>query len=102
MAGGDDAGLIAGTGGVGPIGGAGGAAGDPTGGDPEEPKPGEAYNPCRDDGSCDLPMFCTFDVTNGGARYCAPVCNGNGVGALGCPRRRDGSFALCVRNLCMR
>jgi hypothetical protein len=85
-------------------GGVGGSAGDAAdAGVVEEPKPGEAYNPCRDDGSCNLPMFCTFDATGGGIeRYCAPICNGNGPGPLSCPRRPDGSLSFCVRNLCMR
>lgn len=100
MAGGDDG---AGTGGAGGTVGGMGAAGDATDGGMDEAKPGEAYSECRDDGSCNLPMFCVFDALSGGAqRYCAPVCSGNGVGALSCPRRRDGSLSFCVRNICMR
>lgn len=101
----DDGGMVVGTGGVGGSGGIGGVGGEATGGSPvveEVPAPGEAYGECRDDGSCDLPMFCAFDVLSGGERYCAAVCNGNGFGALGCPPRKDGSRGLCVGNLCTR
>lgn len=100
----DDGGMMS-TGGVGGAAGIGGTAGDATGGSPvleEGPAPGEAYGECRDDGSCDLPMLCAFDVLSGGDRYCAAVCNGNGFGPLGCPPRQDGSRGLCVGNLCMR
>jgi len=100
VAGGDDR---AGTGGTGGMMGGTGAAGDAADGGIDETKPGEAYNECRDDGSCDLPMFCVLDALSGGAqRYCAPVCSGNGAGGLSCPRRRDGSRSFCVRNICMR
>jgi len=99
---GGDGGVMAGAGGTGVA----GAAGDSTGGPGpmEEPPPGEEpYSACRDDGSCDLPMFCTFDASSDGVqRYCAPVCNGNGFGALSCPPRRDGGRGRCVRNFCMR
>lgn len=88
----EDAGMFPGTGGAG---GLTGAAGDATGG-ATVPKEGEAYGPCRADGSCDLPMFCMF----GADRYCAPLCNGNGP--LSCPPQPDGSLAFCVRNVCTR
>ena len=89
----DDAGTAPSTGGSG---GVTGAAGDSATGGPMGPKQGEAYGPCRDDGSCALPMFCMF----GAERYCAPLCNGNGRGGLGCPRHPNGRFAACVRNVC--
>lgn len=108
-AGGDDDAMAAGTGGVGGEAGAAGEAGTAgeagaAGADPSsEPSPGDAYGPCRDDGSCGLPMFCAFDAFTGGAeRYCAPICDGNGRGPLSCPRRPDGSFALCTGNICLR
>jgi hypothetical protein len=86
----DDAGFDASSGG------AGGATHEPT--PKRAPRPGEAYGPCRANGSCDQPLFCSLDAT--GTPYCAAFCS-TGFGTA-CPPHPSGTEVICVTGICVR
>jgi hypothetical protein len=66
-----------------------------------DPKPGELYGDCRDNGGCDDGLLCVNDGSSGMQEsYCSTTCNA--LEPMPCPRSRGDGMVICVFGFCVR